>query len=213
MLALLGPGILSGVACASGIGRKGDCPRGQLAQCRFEQAIDEAHAAKMRKQVAEQKARAETQKKGWEFADELLSALAVELGDGMGGGIVHARSQTHCREAPLEQEARASSWVCSLDPPLMLAGHEFVLEFSPEGILSLASTQLDAVTSERLLQVALQRWEKRCEGDSFEAVDGETHHEFFRCALPEGPLLVVGRFDRDLAADLWQLSFALVAVG
>lgn len=193
--------------------RRDDCLYNDTARCRFEEAVEQANQEEQRREEAAQIEREKSALQGWERADELLAKLAKNLGDGMEAEIVHVRSQKLCAEKPLAEEQPVENWVCSVEPPLLIDDHEFILEFGTEGVLALASSLLDEKSSSRLLQKALKRWSSRCESGEFEAVAGEIHHQFFRCALPEGPMLMLGRFDRDLEADLWQLSFALIAVG
>lgn len=199
--------------CAGVRKRDKPCARGDAAQCRFENAITQASREQAQVLAKARKEREQTQKKGWEWADQLVEELANHLGDGMDASIVHARSRQLCQPDPQVQSHADQPWACPLEPPLVLGARPFVLEYSPDGVLSLACDELSAPQSGELLARAVDRWRSRCLGQQFEQVEGDTHHEIYRCALPEGPLLVLGRFDRDLDADRWQLSFAIVAVG
>lgn len=189
------------------------CPGGEDLQCEFERAVKQAQQEKAQAKAQARREREQTLPKSWALADQVLATLAASLADGMDSSIVHARTVGLCRFTLGSSHAPEESWICPLEPPLALDGVEFMLEYSPEGVLSVASDQLDSKSSELLLDKAVQRWRPRCQEQQFEQVEGDTHHEIYRCALPEGPVLVLGRFDRDLPADRWQLSFAMVAVG
>lgn len=202
-----------GGACSRLPARKGPCQGTDLARCEFERAIDQAKAKEAEKIAMAQREREQTQLQGWAWADALVQEFANALGDGMDAEIVHTRTENHCGFELGVNRSAQESWVCALASPLELGGARFVLEYSPDGVLSLASDRLDAEQSQRLLEQAVQRWRPLCQSKQFEQVEGQTHHQIYRCALVDGPLLVLGRFDRDLAADRWQLSFAMVAVG
>lgn len=214
MLALLGCCALAiQGSCTKRPTSKGPCQGTDLAQCEFERAIDQAKAQEAEKQAQAQREREQTQLQGWAWADALVEEFSGALGDGMDAEIVHSRTEKHCGFELGANRNAQESWVCTLASPLELGGARFVLEYSPDGVLSLASDRLDAELSQSLLEAAVRRWRPLCQAQQFEQVEGQTHHQIYRCALSGGPLLVLGRFDRDLAADRWQLSFAMVAVG
>lgn len=189
------------------------CAGSDQAQCEFERAIAAAKAQEAEELALARKEREQTQLRGWAWADVLLEDLSRTLADGMQVDVVHSRAHNYCRFEVGASHGAQESWACPLESPLELGDTSFVLEYSPDGVLSLASDKLDAPTSNALLDQAIERWRSRCQFKQFEQVEGDTHHEIYRCALADGPLLVLGRFDRDLDADRWQLSFAMVAVG
>lgn len=192
---------------------KDPCSGSEEAQCEFERSIARAKAQEAELKALAEREREQTQLRGWAWADVLVEELANSLADGMDAAVIHTRTEKRCQFEVGVNRVAEKSWACPLEPPLELRNHPFVLEYSPDGVLSLACDQLDANSSAALLAQAVQRWRPRCQGGQFEQVEGDTHHEIYRCALAGGPLLVLGRFDRDLAADRWQLSFAMVAVG
>jgi hypothetical protein len=79
-------------------------------------------------------------------------------------------------------------------------------------VLSLTADALDETRSEELYELARARFAPWCAG-AFEELEGTDHLVFYRCALPEGPFLVVARFPRDLEAGQWQVSIAVLDAG
>lgn len=103
----------------------------------------------------------------------------------------------------------SAGWRC--DTALVIETQGLQLEASA-AVLSLSATPLDEASSAELLELARARFDPWCASD-FEELEGTNHLMFYRCALPEGPFLVVARFPRDLEAGEWQVSIAVLDAG
>ncbi|KIG12084.1 hypothetical protein DB30_02058 [Enhygromyxa salina] len=103
----------------------------------------------------------------------------------------------------------SAAWHC--DTALLIDTQNLVLE-ATAAVLSLSTAPLDESASAELLDLARGRFEPWCASE-FEELEGTNHLLFYRCALPEGPFLVVARFPRDLDAGAWQVSIAILDAG
>ena len=142
----------------------------------------------------------------WALIDERARAMCIEFGnrdDEFDDGDGSAREPT-----PNPDDAEA--WSCPIFA-LDINGQPLELEASA-GVISLSAEPLDADQSAALLEFARARFDDRC-GGNFEEIEGPKLEVYHRCALPEGPYLVVARFPRDLEADQWQVSIAVVDAG
>jgi hypothetical protein len=114
-------------------------------------------------------------------------------------------------EAVIELADEAGlAWSCPV-ANLELDGQSLTLEAS-QGVISLSASDLDAARSEQLFDRARTRFAHKCLGE-FEELEGAKLEVFHRCALPEGPYLVVARFPHDAEAESWQVSIAVVDAG
>gem|GEM_PF-2105758 len=104
------------------------------------------------------------------------------------------------------------AWACWPATPIPILERNFSLE-TGGGVLALSTTHIAERESAEILAFALERFDSWCEGGSFERTDSRINHEVYRCALPEGPYLLVGRFPNDLEAELWQISIAVMDAG
>jgi hypothetical protein len=152
----------------------------------------------------------------WEELDVTLEQLAELIGSGLEWPLVDERARELCGSPPTNREAAEGedeqrAWVCPLARALELDGHALLLEVG-EGVVSLTADSLTEQTSGKLVALALETTSESCEG-GFSSVDGPVNQEFQRCTLRAGPLLYVGRFPRDLDADRWQVSIAVVDAG
>lgn len=148
--------------------------------------------------------------------DDIVGIMRV----GLEWSLVDPRARELCRGRdpegnliPIEvtpADEHGEVWSCPL-AGLELDGQALTLEAS-SGVISLTADELQGERSEVLAERARALLEHRCVG-SFEEVESGKRQTFYRCALPEGPYLVVARFPRDLEADSWQLSVAVVDAG
>jgi hypothetical protein len=146
-----------------------------------------------------------------------------------------------CAEPPLpELLVGASAWACRLAAPPRLDGFEFTLELSEAGVVALHASGMSGEESARLLTAARARWSPWCDAPrasagaageasragprdgrsrpaAFQPVDDtQPDVEFERCALPEGPTLLLGRFPEnfeDLDSDVWHVSVSIMGPG
>jgi hypothetical protein len=155
----------------------------------------------------------------WDELDATLEQLAELIGSGLEWPLVDERARELCGSPPTAREGDSDSqaedepraWVCPLAQALELDGQVLLLEVG-EGVVSLTADSLTEQTSGKLVALALDTTRESCES-GFASVDGPVNQEFQRCTLRAGPLLYVGRFPRDLDADRWQVSIAVVDAG
>lgn len=152
--------------------------------------------------------------------EHTLSSIIEIMQVGLEWPLVDQRARSLCSqrdadgvtsEAVIEwADEAALAWSCPV-AALELDGQSLTLEAS-QGVISLSASDLDAARSEQLLELARTRFAQKCQGQ-FEEIEGAKFEVFYRCALPEGPYLVLARFPRDPEADLWQVSIAVVDAG
>jgi hypothetical protein len=133
----------------------------------------------------------------WPLVDQRARSLCSQLD---AEGVLSVASITLADEAGL-------AWSCPV-ANVSLEDQSLTLEAS-QGVISLSASELDATRSEQLAERARSRFAHKCLGE-FEELKGAKLEVFHRCALPEGPYLVVSRFPHDLEADLWQVSISVV---
>lgn len=141
-------------------------------------------------------------------SEAVMAASAELMADGMGPAVVADRALDWCADPPSEDLDAQGARICALreDPQL---GVPLSLEVRGD-VITLSALGVSDVESEELVTRFRQRWRARCQAD-FVGLDADANHEFFRCPLAGGPILVVGRFPRDLEADLWQVSLAVMS--
>ncbi|WP_146157280.1 hypothetical protein [Enhygromyxa salina] len=149
--------------------------------------------------------------------NDALTQMVDVMGAGLEWSLVDARARALCAgdvEAEPGSDGEVSgdtseAWHC--DTALLIDTQGLVLE-ATTAVLSLSTTSLDETRSADLLELARARFDPWCVGE-FEELEGTNHLLFYRCALPEGPFLVVARFPRDLDAGAWQVSIAILDAG
>ncbi len=150
----------------------------------------------------------------WTRAEEMLQKAAEWLSDGLGGAIVSAQARKWCAETPtIVDKGHGASWICHVREPPLIAEREFTLEGSARGVLAIAGRDFDGSQSAQVVNLALRRWRAWCADSRFSPIERFQDEEFHSCALPGGPLLVIGRFPQDLEADLWQVSLSVMGAG
>jgi hypothetical protein len=154
----------------------------------------------------------------WDELEVVLGQLGELIGSGLEWPLVDERARTLCGTLPEPREATSNAppadphaWVCPLAQALVLDGTVLMLEVG-EGVVSLTADALTDQVSGKLVERALATTRGSC-SDNFQSVDGPVNQEFSTCTLRAGPLLYVGRFPRDLDADRWQVSIAVVDAG
>lgn len=147
----------------------------------------------------------------WPLVDQRARALCSQRDeDGeLMEGVVQLAEPTETDTADDVKEV-VPAWSCPV-AGLELDSTDLTLEAS-QGVISLSAIDLDAARSEQLVERALTRFAQKCQG-KFEDIEGAKLEVFHRCALPEGPYLVIARFPRDPEANRWQVSIAVVDAG
>jgi hypothetical protein len=159
-------------------------------------------------------------------SDAKLNQALAQMVDLMRGGLewslVDASARALCTSelegeptpAPAVADSGAdanasATWHC--DTAFLIDTQSLKLE-ATAAVLSLTADALDETRSAELHELARARFNPWCASE-FEELEGTDHLVFYRCALPEGPLLVVARFPRDLDAGEWQVSIAILDAG
>ncbi|MEE9386830.1 MAG: hypothetical protein V3V08_25720 [Nannocystaceae bacterium] len=198
-----------------------ECTRRSRAQCVFVQAQTQAQAQAQARPdartpsgaIAATSANAGWQAEpGWDDVDEILGYGITYLGSG--AGAIDVAADRWCAETPTPHESDSGEvWVCALRQAPRLGGHELTLEFDRYGLFSLTGFGYSREEGRELIRASLTRWSQWCTARRFEELESIGADAFHRCALSEGPFLVVGRFTRDLDDDLWQVSLAIIGAG
>jgi hypothetical protein len=152
--------------------------------------------------------------------ENTLTSIVEIMRVGLEWSLVDQRARVLCSQADAEgvigevavavADEAGLAWSCPV-ANLELDDQSLTLEAS-QGVISLSASELDATRSEQLAERARARFAHKCRGP-FEELKGAKLEVFYRCALPEGPWLVVSRFPHDVEADLWQVSIAVVDAG
>lgn len=152
--------------------------------------------------------------------ESTLTDIIEIMQHGLEWPLVDQRARTLCSQRDAEGEVLAAAveladedalaWSCPV-ANLELDGESLTLE-AGQGVISLSASDLDAARSEQLQERARTRFAQKCLG-GFEEIEGAKLEVFYRCALREGPYLVIARFPRDPEVELWQVSIAVVDAG
>lgn len=226
---------LLGAACPR---KPNDCEHDSIERCNWEQAVGAAESADDSELsddeggVGESGER-ERERERDDLDDTVIGMIEV-MGAGLEWSLVDARARELCRvrddngelvRAAVELIARedaaegadegataaeVEAWRCRLDW-LEINGQTLELEAS-DGVISLSAIELDEPVSEAVASFARARFDDRCV-TRFEIYEGAKLDEFYRCALSEGPYLVIARFPSDPEVSSWQVSIAVVDAG
>lgn len=177
---------------------------------------------------------------GWSEAEDVIDAAVDHFAAGLPTTLANHEMLALCAEPPTEDAlVGASAWACRLAAPPRLDGFEFTLELNEAGVIALHTSGLSGEESARLLTAARRRWSTWCDdrpsaaGPSAEGKTGDADArrrpsgfrpvedtppdvEFERCALPEGPTLLLGRFPEnfeDIDSDVWHVSVSIMGPG
>ncbi len=104
-------------------------------------------------------------------------------------------------------------YVCFPTPPVRVDEARFSLEMGAAGVIGLVVRDLSATDAAKLETKARELAAKLCRGpwkDAGEQSDTHGGGRFTTCPAGGGPILAVGRFALDAAADRWQVSVAIV---
>lgn len=201
-------GSASGPTCPDGISRE---------QCLFEHAANPSPSTDRPggptpHESADPSTPAVPTEPGWDRVDEILRD-GVDYMQG-GSGAVDTITERWCASPPTPQSSEAGTvWVCAIERAPRLRGHELTLEFDRHALFSVTGFGYSRAEGSELVRASLQRWADWCQTRSFDELESLGVEEFHRCALSDGPTLVVGTFARDLDADLWQVSLAIIGPG
>lgn len=118
----------------------------------------------------------------------------------------------------VEPEARDSPdgpvYVCFPTPPVRVDEARFSLEMGGAGVIGLVVRDVSAQQAVQIEAKARQLATKLCRGEWKDAgarSDAQGGSQFTTCSAGGGPLVAVGRFALDAAADRWQVSVAIVS--
>ena len=220
---------LMGAACPR---KPEDCEHDSLERCNWEEAVGSAASAGPDSKTGGDEfgspAGGGTLEVEADDLDDTLADMVEIMGAGLEWSLTDARARDLCRvrnengklvRAPVipvaegdaaKAKAKLVTWRCHLEW-LEISGVSLELEAS-EGVISLSAEDLDLDASEALASFARARFDDRCR-DEFEEFEGAGLDEFQRCALPEGPYLVIARLAQNPEATRWQVSIAVVDAG
>ena len=147
--------------------------------------------------------------------DETLARMVAIIGAGLEWSLVDDRARALCSgdlrdPDPELPPATPSTWSCAIED-LEIHDQPLALEASP-GVLSLSAIDIGDAESADLFEFARRRFDGWC-ATPFTRFEGQGLQEFYRCSLPAGPFLVLAKFPRDLKADRWQVSIAILDAG
>ena len=151
---------------------------------------------------------------GWDrvgqLLDDGLEVMALSPDD-------EAFNELAAQWCDVEPEARDSPdgpvYVCFPTPPLRVDEARFSLELGGAGVIGLVVRDVSAAEATKIETKARELAAKRCQGpwrDAGEQADAHGGSRFTTCPAGGGPILAVGRFALDAAADRWQVSVAIV---
>ena len=151
----------------------------------------------------------------WQARDRWMAQLTGALSEGAQMPAVSEALEAWCADNPTALADDGASWRCSASIDLRSVGELATLQVAGSGEVVLTLLGLPRDRAQIELARAVLRWQPRCEDKGFEpvAIEQALDEAYHRCALPGGPLLVVGSTVEDLRSDLWQLSIALIAIG
>jgi hypothetical protein len=138
----------------------------------------------------------------------VLARVADLMAEGMGPDVVVTAALGYCAQAAATTDD-GTTRTCPLRGPGE-SGVVWSLEIRGDAV-TLSALGLDGPQAQALWSSLRDRWARRCR-EPFAPIGGEeAHRELVRCSFGDGPVLVLGRFPRDLEADLWQVSLAVVS--
>jgi hypothetical protein len=144
---------------------------------------------------------------------QLVRRAATEVGTGDVARLT-SLAQRWCQGEPTPRRTpQATVLVCFPAPPLQAGGQGFTLEFEigDMPLVGFVSRNLSEVASRALLDEATRMAAAWCH-EPWQSPGTSTHGELRTCAVDGGAILSVGRWPRDLEADLWQVSVTLLGV-
>ena len=156
--------------------------------------------------------------------DQTLDDIVELMGVGLEWSLVDERTRAMCADEPRaagvetkdgeqpEAPAVGEPWSCRPQQELEINGIPLLLE-AGSGVVALSTISATDEQSAEMVEFALTRFDDWCDRDYFDPLEGQIYQELYRCSLPEGPFLLVGRFARDLDADVWQVSIAVMDEG
>lgn len=150
---------------------------------------------------------------GWRRVRAILERARPALASGRPERI-EALVARWCGVEPTPQKTPdGPAYVCVPEPPLQVENRAFTFEVSPAsgGLVAIVSPTITGDEAARIAASARALARRTCKRDPVAATsDTDPNSEIHRCALDDGTVLVVAKISRDLEADLWQVSLALL---
>lgn len=152
----------------------------------------------------------------WREIGRTLGEIAETMASGV-PTVDAARLAEHLcgREPERVRENGELTFHCIPQPPIELLGEILEIEMDERGVVGLVASDLNEEESGLFVHRALERLAELCALTwTAIAADAENaHKEFYTCPVASGPVLAVGRFPRDLAANQWQFSLVVLGPG
>ena len=151
----------------------------------------------------------------WRALRDLILEIDDELALGVPTVDLAGLAARLCGGEPqLSREDAGLVYYCDPDPPRIVQGAELAVEVDTTGVVGFAALDLDGDASDILLRRALDRLADACTHSWTPVQRAEDAlQEFYTCPMASGTVIAVGRFPRDLAANAWQFSLALLGPG
>ncbi|MEZ4379962.1 MAG: hypothetical protein R3A79_01350 [Nannocystaceae bacterium] len=158
----------------------------------------------------------EDERAAWAAVGDALERISETLASGVSTVNFPRLAERLCgRPVEGSDEGDRDVFHCEPEPGLEVLGESLEVELDTSGVVAYVAPDITDEESEALLQQALLRLATRC-AQTWTAVPADAenaHEEFHSCPLANGPVIAVGRFPRDLAANQWQFSLVVLGPG
>ena len=215
---------LAGVVGAGGCRHKPEgCEHDSIERCLWDRGVAQPEADSGGREAGEgpdspDSGVSEDEREALSALDQKVQDMIDAMGVGLEWALVDERARDLCGSEPAKPPepskqggAVEGAWFCEL-PSLQLGGQSLALE-AGGGVVALTAKELAGLESADLLEFMRGRYAQWCREGGFTAIEGKRYEELYRCDLDAGPYIVVGRFPRDLEADRWQVSIAVLDAG
>lgn len=158
----------------------------------------------------------EEERAAWAAVSDAIDELSETLASGVSTVNFERLAGKLCgRPVEATSEGGRDVYHCEPEAALELLGESLEIELDTSGVVAYVAPDVTDEESEELLQQALVRLATLC-AQAWTAVPADAenaHEEFHSCPLANGPVIAVGRFPRDLAANQWQFSLVVLGPG
>ena len=153
---------------------------------------------------------------GWSAINQQIRDVAESMAAGLDARTIEEMVRQWCDDEPRSLDQRRASptppdphnWICTLPIEERVSRTPIYLEHN-QGAISISMPGLDEQGSAAALEGITKRWDRVCAERLTPLEREERAEELYACELDGGPQIVVGRFPRDLEANLWQVTLML----
>lgn len=154
--------------------------------------------------------------RSWEALSHELDGLAEQLAVGISTVDFDDLAADLCgQETEAKHDDGRRVYHCAPTTAISLDGQSLEIELDDSGVIAFVAANANNETSAVLLQQALISLAKLC-SQTWTGVPADpenAHKEFYTCPLESGPVIAIGRFPQDLAADQWHFSLVVLGPG